>query len=185
MQYCSVLARQGFCTIVLHFELATSRPFTTTEQCGESPEKCREVTRGGCNCQDSTVIANLIVDRIWENPPCGIYSENRVWCMFDKLYHRANLRLSFRPIASFIVEIQCFACDCVTSPIIKKLRSKGVAMHAYGISASYARTGSQLNGPGQGHLKWKQRSSKDRISSFTTADSSFVPKKLKRWANLQ
>ena len=32
-----------------------------------------------------------------------------------------------------IVEIQRFVCDRATSPIIEKLRSKDVAMHAYGV----------------------------------------------------
>ena len=58
--------------------------------------------------------------------------------MVDKLYHRANPRLSFRPIARFIVVIQHFVCDRATPLIIEKLRSKGVAMHAYGVSAFYA-----------------------------------------------
>ena len=35
----------------------------------------------------------------------------------------------------FVVEIQRFVCDRATPPIIEKLRSKGVAMHAYGVSA--------------------------------------------------
>ena len=48
--------------------------------------------------------------------------------MVDKLYHRANPRSSFRPIACFIVEIQRFVCDHATPPIIEKLQSKGVAM---------------------------------------------------------
>ena len=58
--------------------------------------------------------------------------------MVDKLYHRANPRSSFRPIARFVVEIQHFICDRATLPIIEKLQSKGVAMHAYGVSAYYA-----------------------------------------------
>ena len=37
----------------------------------------------------------------------------------------------------FIVEIQCFVCDRATPPLIEKLRSKGVAMRAYGVSAYY------------------------------------------------
>ena len=57
--------------------------------------------------------------------------------MVDKLYHRANLRSSLRLIAHFVVEIQHFVCDRATTPIIEKLRSKGVAMHAYGIPAYY------------------------------------------------
>ena len=58
--------------------------------------------------------------------------------MVDKVYHKANLRSSFRLIARFIVEIQCFVCDRATPPIIQKLLSKGVGMHAYGVSAYYA-----------------------------------------------
>ena len=57
--------------------------------------------------------------------------------MVDKLYHRANPHSTFRPIARF-VEIQHFAYDRAIPPIIEKLRSKGVAMHAYGVSAYYA-----------------------------------------------
>ena len=87
-------------------------------------------------------------DWIWENPPYGIFPENRVWCMVDKPYHRANSRSSPRPIARFAKELQRFVCDRTTPPIIEKLRSKGIAMHAYGVSVYYAYTGSQLNGPG-------------------------------------
>ena len=61
--------------------------------------------------------------------------------MVDKLYHRANPRSSLRPIVCLVVEIQRFVivCDRTTPPIIiEKLRSKGVAMHAYGVSAYYA-----------------------------------------------
>ena len=54
--------------------------------------------------------------------------------MVDKLYHRANPR---RPIALFVLEIQRFVCDRTTPLIIEKLQSKGVAMHAYGVSAYY------------------------------------------------
>ena len=57
--------------------------------------------------------------------------------MVDKLYHRSKPRSSLRPIVCLVVEIQCFVCDRVTPPIIEKLRSKGVAMHAYGVSAYY------------------------------------------------
>ena len=58
--------------------------------------------------------------------------------MVDKLLHRANTRSSLRPIARFVIEIQRFVYDRATPPIIEKLRSKGVPMHAYGISAYYA-----------------------------------------------
>ena len=57
--------------------------------------------------------------------------------MVDKLYHRANLCSSFRPIVRFVVEIQRFVYDRAIPPIIEKLRSKGVAMHTYGISTYY------------------------------------------------
>ena len=57
--------------------------------------------------------------------------------MVDKLYHRANLRSSLRPIMCLVVEIQRFVCDRATPLIIEKLQSKGVARHAYGVSAYY------------------------------------------------
>ena len=57
--------------------------------------------------------------------------------MVDKLYHRANPLSSLRPIVCLVVEIQHFVCDRATPPIIEKLRSKGVAMHAYSVSAYY------------------------------------------------
>jgi hypothetical protein len=50
--------------------------------------------------------------------------------MINKLY----IELSFRPIARFTVELQCFVCDHATPPIIE---SKGIAMHAYGIYVYY------------------------------------------------
>ena len=55
--------------------------------------------------------------------------------MVDKLYNRANPRSSLRPIVRVVVEIQRFVCDRATPPIIEKLLSKRVAMHAYGVSA--------------------------------------------------
>ena len=57
--------------------------------------------------------------------------------MVDKLYHRANPRSSFRLAVRFVVEIQRFVCDRATPPIIEKLQSKGVVMHAYGVSTYY------------------------------------------------
>ena len=51
-------------------------------------------------------------------------------CTVDKLYHRANPCSSLRPIARLVVEIQRFVCDRTTHPIIEKLQSKGIAMHA-------------------------------------------------------
>ena len=59
-----------------------------------------------------------------------------VWLISSTII--ANPRSSFRPIVHFVVEIQRFVCDCATPLIIEKLRSKGVAMHAYGVSAYYA-----------------------------------------------
>ena len=47
---------------------------------------------------------------------------------------RANSFSNSRPIMPFVVEIQRFVCDRATPPIIEKLRSKGAAMHAYGVS---------------------------------------------------
>ena len=44
----------------------------------------------------------------------------------------------------FALEIARFVCDRATTIENKKLRSKGVAMHAYSVSAYYACTGNQL-----------------------------------------
>ena len=86
-----------------------------------------------------------ICDWIWENPLYGILSENCVSCMVDKPYRRVNSRSSPRPIVCFAEELQRFVCNHTTPPNIEKLQSKGVAMHAYGVSVYYAYTGSQLN----------------------------------------
>ena len=56
---------------------------------------------------------------------------------FD-VWLRANPCSSFRLIARFVVEIQHFVCNRATPPIIEKLQSKGIAMHAYGVSKYYA-----------------------------------------------
>ena len=53
--------------------------------------------------------------------------------MIDKLYHRANLCSSLKPIVRFAEELQRFVCDCSIPPIIEELWPKGVAMHTYGI----------------------------------------------------
>ena len=74
-------------------------------------------------------------DRIWENPAYSEFYDFLVSYIFDKLYHRANPRSSFRATVLFVVEIQRFVYDRATPPIIEKLRSKGVAMHAEGVSA--------------------------------------------------
>ena len=60
-----------------------------------------------------------------------------IWDFFVKieykLYHRPNPCSSFRPSVHLVVEIQSFVCDHTTPPIIEKLRSKGIAMHVYGV----------------------------------------------------
>ena len=71
-----------------------------------------------------------------------------------------------RHIARLADELECFVCDRATPPIIEKLRTKGVAMHAYGVSVYYAYTGNQLNGLGRSR------------SDFDYADCSSMPKKV-------
>ena len=56
----------------------------------------------------------------------------------------STIELSFRLTVHFVVKIQRFVCDRTTPLIKKKLRSKGIAMHAYGISAYYASPRNQL-----------------------------------------
>ena len=100
-----------------------------------------------------------IGDRIWENPPyCPIY-EILVSCIFENLYHRANLPPSLRQIARFALELERFVRDRATSIENEKLRSEGVAMYVYSVSVYYAWTGNQLNGPGWSRSKWTLRSS--------------------------
>ena len=53
---------------------------------------------------------------------------------FDAWLISSTIEPSLRPIVRFVVEIQRFVCDRATAPI-EKLRSKGIAMHAYGVSA--------------------------------------------------
>ena len=98
--------------------------------------------------------------------------------VFDVWLISSNSRSSFGPIALFAVELQSFVCDRATPPTIEKIRSKGIVMHAYGVSVYYAYTGSHLNGPG-----WKP-TSEDRISTLITRAAS-IPKKLKRLVNVQ
>ena len=72
----------------------------------------------------------------------------------EKTRHMGLLvKVELRPTVHFAVEIQRFACNRATPLIIEKLWSKGVAMHAYGVSAYYARSGNRLIGPGRSRLK--------------------------------
>ena len=50
----------------------------------------------------------------------------------DKLYHRANYLPSLRQTVRFV-------CDRATLTENEKLQSKGIAMHAYGVSICYTR----------------------------------------------
>ena len=80
-------------------------------------------------------------------PPCPpaymtIYGKTQhmglfVKIEFDKLYHRANPPASLRLIVCFALEIVSFVCDRATCIENEKLRSKGVAMYAYSVSAYY------------------------------------------------
>ena len=79
-----------------------------------------------------------ICDCIWENPACSELYEILVSCIFEKLYPRANLPPSLRLIVHFTLELEGFVCDPATPTTNEKLRSKGVAMHAYSVSVYYA-----------------------------------------------
>ena len=54
------------------------------------------------------------------------------------LLNRANRPTSLRPIARFALELERFVHDHATPTENEKLRSKGVAMHTYGVSVYYA-----------------------------------------------
>ena len=64
-------------------------------------------------------------------------------CVFDKLYLRANPPANLRPIALFDLKIVRFVCDRATTIQNEKLRCKGVATHAYGVSVYHTYTGNQ------------------------------------------
>ena len=78
-------------------------------------------------------------DRIWENPPCSEFYEILASCIFDKLYPKANLPTSLRPIVRFALELEHFVCDHATPKINEeKLWSKGIAMYVCSVSVYYA-----------------------------------------------
>ena len=55
--------------------------------------------------KDQNTVESRNCDRLWENLAYGMFCENWVWCMVDKLYHRATPHSSFRLIVRFVVEI--------------------------------------------------------------------------------
>ena len=73
-------------------------------------------------------------DRIWENPPYGIFRENRDRNIYQQYNVRTNLAPSFRSIARSISEICSLLCDDARTIELEKLRSKGVAMRAHALS---------------------------------------------------
>ena len=54
------------------------------------------------------------------------------------LLNSSNLPPSLKPIVPFILELERFVHDCATPTENGKLRSKGVAKHAYSVSVYYA-----------------------------------------------
>ena len=129
--------------------------YSTASKIHNVPNFPDPVTNEVCSMSHSNITNTIMkCDRIWENLRLGFFYENRVWGIFDKLYDRANYLPSLRPIAHFAWELACFGHDRATPTIIEKLRSKGVAMHAYSVSVYYAWTGNQLNGPGRSCWKW-------------------------------
>ena len=82
------------------------------------------------------------------------------------LYPRANPPASLRPIVRFALEVARLVCDHVTTVENEKLRSKGVAMHAYSVSAYYACTGNQLIRLG------RSRSKRTQTSNFVVDNES-------------
>ena len=71
-----------------------------------------------------------ICDRIWENPPHGIFCEKLVCNIYHKIYLRRNHCPSLRPVARFDFKIQRFVFSRARILEIEKLLSKGVATYA-------------------------------------------------------
>ena len=51
-----------------------------------------------------------------------------IYCIFDKLYPRANLPPSLRPVVRFALELERFVCDCATPTIDEKVRPKDITV---------------------------------------------------------
>ena len=124
-----------------------------------------------------------ICDRLWENPAYGIFCEIE----FDAYLMSSTIELTCIQVSDQSrTSLWSYSTLLLRhTPIIQKLWSKDIAMHTYRISVYYVWTGYQLNGPGRSCSKWTQRSSKGRISSSIRRATSLMPKKLKRWANVQ
>ena len=71
-----------------------------------------------------------ICDRIWENPPHGIFCEKLVCNIYHKIYLRRNHCPSLRPAARFDFQIQRFVFPRARTLETEKLLSKGVATYA-------------------------------------------------------
>ena len=82
---------------------------------------------------------NIICDRLWDNPPCGIFCKNHKSRCFNywKYYIRTSLDTSLGSIACSISEIWNLLCDNVWTIELEKLQYKGVVVHAHGISVYY------------------------------------------------
>ena len=66
-------------------------------------------------------------DRIWENPPHGIFRENH-----NRSINSTTSELTLlQVIACSVSEIRSLLCDDTRTIELKKLRSKGVAMRAH------------------------------------------------------
>ena len=70
----------------------------------------------------------------------------------------------------FAEELQRFVCDRATPPIIEKLRSTGVAVHAYGVSVYYAYSGSQMD---LGGAVRNERKDRARVEFRLDSESRF------------
>ena len=99
---------------------------------------CGYYSRAATNWGAASIRMNTVYVTVYEKTRhMGFFvkTEFDVW-LISSTIELPHVR--FRPIVHFVVEIKRFVCDRATPPIIEKLRSKGVAMYTYGVSAYYA-----------------------------------------------
>ena len=75
-----------------------------------------------------------------------------VW-LISSTIELTRVQVLVRLHASLWIEIRHFVYDRTTPPIIKKLRSKGVAMHVYGVSSCMNRKSVKWHWVSRGYSK--------------------------------
>ena len=93
---------------------------------------------------------------IWENPLYGIFYENWVWCISDKLYHRAICQVWGRSHTS----LRSWRALFVITPHPPKSRNYGLkSLLCMRMAFPYTTRENQLNRLGRSRSKWTPKGS--------------------------